>query len=198
MSNIEAIEGLLVKNNGILTTRECKKMNIPFVYITRLLREKRLEKIDRGVYVSNDGDLDDYFFFQNKYKKSIYSYQSALYLHHMTNRIPYRKEITLYKGYNPHCMKTNDIDVHFVDKKYFQLGLIEVETAYGNKVRVYDKERTICDLIKHKDDIDEEIFRKAIFMYLSCEDKNLGKLYEYAKIMKIHKRLDDIMVLANG
>ena len=86
----------------------------------------------------------------------------------------------------------------YVDKKYFYLGLTEVETAYGNKVRVYDKERTICDLIKHRNDIDEEIFRKAIYMYLACNDKNLSNLYEYANIMKIQKKLDDLMVLANG
>ncbi|RGB57561.1 abortive phage infection protein [Absiella sp. AM09-50] len=198
MSNMEVIDGLLMKNNGILTTRECKKMNIPFIYISRMIKEKKLEKIDRGIYISNDGDLDDYYFFQNKYKKSIYSYQSALYLHKITDRIPYKIEVTMYKGYNPHSMKKNDIEIHFVDKKYFYLGLTEVETAYGNKVRVYDKERTICDLIKHRNDIDEEIFRKAIYMYLACNDKNLSNLYEYANIMKIQKKLDDLMVLANG
>ena len=39
MSNMEVIDGLLMKNNGILTTRECKKMNIPFIYISRMIKE---------------------------------------------------------------------------------------------------------------------------------------------------------------
>ena len=189
---------VLERNNGIITSKDCMKLKIPSVYLTRMLKNRRLEKVERGVYSTSEGDLDDYYFFQTHYSKAVYSFQSALYLHNMTDRIPFEKEITLYKGYNPHSIKQQQVELHFVKKKIYEMGIMKIKTPYGNEVNVYDPERTICDLIQHRSNIDCEIFRKALHCYLQRDDKNIPRLYEYANNMNIHKQLDDIMVLLNG
>ena len=81
----------------------------------------------------------------------------------------------------------------------YNLGIINVATSLGNIVRVYDKEKTICDIIKNKDKIDFEVYVKALNIYSKSKDKNINKLMEYAKTMKIEKKVRSQMeVILNG
>ena len=90
--------------------------------------------------------------------------------------------------------KRNDVITHtdIIDKSY-SLGIIDVQTNLGNSVKVYDKEKTICDLIKHKDKIDFEIYVKAMTRYAKSRDKNINKLMEYAQNMKIENKVRNQM-----
>lgn len=120
------------------------------------MHQGRLFRADRGIYITEDGDLDDYYFFQLRNQRCIYSYQSALYLHGLTDRIPYQKEVTVYSGYNSsHIGK--DVIVHYVKRNWYELGISEGMTIFGNPVRVYDRERTICDLILHRKEIAQNL-----------------------------------------
>ena len=73
------------------------------------------------------------------------------------------------------------------------MGLIYIDSPFGMKLRVYDKERTICDIIKNKNKIDREIFAKAIQQYSKLKDKDLNKLMKYAKKMNILKKVREYM-----
>ena len=66
-------------------------------------------------------------------------------------------------------------------------------SPFGMKIKVYDIERTICDIIKNKKKMDSEIFAKALKDYAKSKNKNLSKLAKYAKIMKIEKKVNEYM-----
>ena len=73
-----------------------------------------------------------------------------------------------------------------------------METICGNNVKVYDMEKTICDLVKNKVHIESEVYIKAIRKYIRKKDKNIFKLFKYARIMKIEKEVNELMeVLLN-
>lgn len=152
---------ILKNNHGVITSADCLRNKIPSIYLTRMVLEGHLYRSQRGIYINNSGDYDDYYFFQLRFNKGIFSYQSALYFHEMSDRIPFQKEITLYKGYNPHTIPS-DVVTHFVNKDIYELGVIEIKTQFGNSIRVYDKEKTICDLIKNRNKTDVEILKKAL------------------------------------
>ena len=73
------------------------------------------------------------------------------------------------------------------------LGKIEVNSPYGMKINVYDKERTICDIIKNRNNMDKEIFSKAIKKYIKSNNKNLNKLMKYAKELKVETKVREYM-----
>ena len=79
-----------------------------------------------------------------------------------------------------------------VDESY-NLGITDIKTSLGNVVRAYDKEKTICDLIKHKDKIEFEVYVKALTRYARSKDKDINKLMRYAQIMKIENKVRDQM-----
>lgn len=70
-----------------------------------------------------------------------------------------------------------------------------METNFGYKIKVYDMEKTVCDFIKNRDRIEAESFVKCMHFYKRNKDKDLGRLYKYAKIMKIYDKVFEIMEL---
>lgn len=178
------LEEKLKQSGGILLSEEVASENIPSVYLTRMVEQGRLKRVNRGVYMVEEGRCDEYYFFQRRFKVAIFSYLSALYLHQLTDSIPKKLEVTLYRGYNPHRMDEN-IKKHYVTKEVHELGVVDCKTMYGNMVRVYDLERTICDLTKNRKAIDSEIFLEVLCRYASSSYRDLSKLYKYAQKMKI-------------
>lgn len=192
MTNYDKIKMICEKNNGIITASMVADENIPSWYLTDMAQKNQLFRIARGIYITEGGDPDEYYFFQLINSRCIYSFSSALYLHGMTDRVPFSKEVTVYKGYNSSHV-TDDTIIHHVDKRIYELGVAECDTVFGNTVRVYDKERTICDIIANRKNIDVEIFSKALKRYASDSSRDYRKLRQYAKAMKISDKVDSIL-----
>ena len=180
------------KMGGFITSGELVNSNIPTIYLTRMVEAGELVREERGVYLSAKGDYDEYYLFQNKYKVAIFSYVSALYLFQFTDIIPSELEVTVYKGYNASRIQ-RDKRVHYVNKDIYELGITQCKTAYGNKVNVYDLERTICDFIKNRNEIETELFSKTMNRYVRDKNKDLNRLYEYSKKMRIYDKVKNIL-----
>ena len=87
MSNKERMLHHLEHHNGIITYKDCKALGIPTIYLTRLEQEGTIFRVEKGIYLDANGVYDDYYFFQYKFSKAIYSYTSALYLLGVTDEI---------------------------------------------------------------------------------------------------------------
>ena len=83
--------------------------------------------------------------------------------------------------------------IHYVTKAIYDLGVTKCQTMFGNTVKVYDLERTVCDLIRSRSEIEMELFSKTINRYVRYENKDLNKLYEYSKKMKIYEKVKEIL-----
>ena len=186
------IINLAEENNGIVTPQMIKDRDIPSIYLTRMVKEGKLQRVDRGIYSTEQVILDEYYLLYEKNQRVIFSFSSALYLHGLTDRIPYQMEITLPSSYNSSHIN-EDVIIHKVIKKYYSFGRIIKKTMFGNEVASYDMERTICDLVRFRDKIDVEIFKKALIGYKNHPDRDYQKLRQYAQIMRISKQINDLL-----
>ena len=177
--------------NGYLTTKDVVNNNIPRTYLTKLVKEGKIERISRGVYAKKNVLVDEFVVLQSKSKNAIYSNTTALYLYGFSNRIPIKYDITINNGYNGTLQKDNNVNLFYTKKELLDLGVINYKLDSGNIIRVYDLDKTICDIIKNKKKIDAEIFNKAIREYFYSRKKNTLKLYEYAKKMNIYNKVRD-------
>ena len=177
--------------NGYLTTKDVNDNNIPRFYLTKLIKENKIERVSRGVYIEKNELIDEFVILQSKSKYAIYSNMTALYLHDLSNRIPIKYDITVKSGYKGSLQTKDNVNLFYTKKELLNLGVINYKLDSGNIIRVYDLDKTICDIIKNKKKIDAEIFNKAIREYFYSKKKNTLKLYEYAKKMNIYNKVRD-------
>lgn len=176
---------------GYLSTKDVVNNNIPRTYLTKLIKEGKIERVSRGFYTKKNVLIDEFVILQSKSKNAIYSNTTALYLYGFSNRIPIKYDITINNGYNGSLQKANNVNLFYTKKELLDLGVTNYKLESGNIIRVYDLDKTICDIIKNKKKIDAEIFNKAIREYFYSKKKNTLKLYEYAKKMNIYNKVRD-------
>lgn len=193
MNFYDKILSLVYQNGGYVTTREVVEKNINKNFLTNMVRNGQLVRISRGYYGLPDYIQDDYYKLISKSKNARYSLATALYLHNLSDRTPLKYNITLPYGYNGILQKENNVILNYVKKDLLDLGVIEMTSPFGMTIKVYDIERTVCDIIKYKNKMDSEIFSKALKEYARSKNKNLNKLMRYSKIMNIEKKVSEYM-----
>ena len=193
MTNAEKIIKIANENNGYVTTKQVKDANINTVELTRLVKQNKLERITRGYYSITNSFCDDYYKYQLKSKNCVFSHSTALYFYDLSDRTPLYFDMTVPVGYNGSLSKDKNVQLHYVKKEYLELGLTTVESPFGMKLRTYDLERTICDIVKYRNHMDKEIFTKALKWYAGRKDKDMLKLAKYSKKLNIEKEVAEIM-----
>lgn len=192
MNYRKQIEIHLKKSGGIITSAYCRENNIPTVYLSRLAKEGKLFRVQKGIYITKDGDYDEYYFFQYQYRKAIFSYETALFLLGVTDKIPWRIDVTVYNGYKFN-EKQDTLNINYVKKSIYNLGIIQKKTMFGNTVNVYSYERILCDFISNKEKMDVEVYVKLIRSYSKYKDKDIHSLYEIARKMGIEDKVKEVM-----
>lgn len=188
----DTIKQIMNTNNGMISTRMIEPLNISRQYLSIMQNNNDIEKVSRGIYLSPSAFEDSYFSFQQKYKKAIFSHMNALYFYGMTEEFPYNYTVTVPQSY--HVDTVNEkCNVFYVSDDVYELGIVEIETPNGNKVRAYDKERCICDIIRSKGRMDSEQIKKTIKQYMQSRDKDMAKLSEYSKNMGINKKVMEMV-----
>ena len=143
---------------------------------------------------------DDLQVIQKNNPRVIFSYGTALYLWDMSDRTPHVFDISVPQGFNASRIKkdSKNIRLHYINADKWTVGITETLSPYGNKVRLYDKERCIIDLIKRKDKIDKQIYIQAIREYFSDKTTDKTKLIKYAKVFHIERQVRDYMDILTG
>lgn len=189
----EKIKKLLKQNNGIITTNQIEKIGISRVYIRKFIEKGIINKVKKGIYISTDMIEDELYIIQMKNNNVIFSYNTAMYLFDLTERTPEKIDVTVYSGYNKQRFP-NYIKVHYVKKEFLNLGVVEVKSPQGFDIKVYNIERTICDVLKGRNTgIDKEQTNKFIRNAIIHKRIDMNKLYEYAKKLKCIKQLENAM-----
>lgn len=191
-SNIEIIQELMKNNNGYITTKQLKELGLHRMYLTVMKKRKLIEQVSNGIYIDSNKIEDNYYVFSLSIPKVIFSHMTALYFHNLSIKAPNEKyDVTVTKSYN--SVKLKKHNVFYVEDNIYTLGVIEVETPMGNKVKAYDMERCICDIIRSRKRMDLEHVKYSIKEYLKRKDKDLTKLSLYAEKLNIKKEVMDLI-----
>ncbi len=183
------LEELIDSKDGLILTKEVENEGIPRQYLTIFVKENRLERVDQGIYLTPDTFDDEMYRIQTKNTKAIFSHETALYLHDLTDRDPIKWSVTVPYGYNATHLKNEGVSVYTVKKSLYQMGLIDMQTIYNRPIKAYDKERTICDIVRNRNNMDIAILNNSIKRYLNLKDKNIPLLLRYAKELNVENIL---------
>lgn len=189
MTNAEIIMKMVKENNGTITSAEVTKVGLSRWSLKTLVDSGRLEKSARGVYILPEIWDDEMYNLQIQFKRGIFSGETALFLNDLTDRTPNRYQMTFPIGYNVTSLKNESVKAIRTKEEFYQLGVIIVLTPAGNQVRAYSREKTLCDILRGRSNTDIQIISEAFKQYAKSNNKNIPLLSEYAKIMRVEKRL---------
>lgn len=185
MNRFEQLDDLVKEGNGYLCTSTVLENGISKPTLAEYVKNRNMERVSRGVYLAADAWPDDLYQLSLSNSSIVFSHETALFLHGLMEREPKCTSVTVRAGYNATHLRRQGIHVYQVKPELEDLGVVEVRTSFGNTVRAYDMERTICDIVRHKKGMDVQIFRYAMQDYMDQPYKNLNRLMEYAKRLRI-------------
>lgn len=172
------IQTFQVLNNGI-------SKSVFYAYV----KERGLEQAAHGVYVSPDTWTDAMYLLHLRCGQAVFSHETALFFHDLTDREPLKYTITVRTGYNPSRLQEDGFQVYTVKKDLHEIGIIAMQTSFGHSVPVYDMERTICDLLRSRKNVEMQVFQDALKQYAKRKDKNLRMLMKYAAMFHVENIL---------
>ncbi len=181
----EKLEELIKKQHGTVLSADLDAYEIPRVYLQMMVAEGKLERVDRGVYVSTNSIEDEMFSMQAKYPKLIYSHETALYLHGLSDRTPFEYTASVPSGYKVVGSVADRFKIYYIKKEFHELGVETVKSSHGNPIRTYNVERTICDLIRSRSRIDIQILNDALKRFVKLKSADHSLLMDYARKLKI-------------
>ncbi|MGG7060019.1 type IV toxin-antitoxin system AbiEi family antitoxin domain-containing protein [Clostridium tertium] len=190
MSYKEKLEELIKEKNGIVLTKDVTMKGIPREYIRQLVDKGILKRIDRGVYILKDCIDDKLYRLQSKYPSIIFSHFTSIGIHNSKSNKILNYEATVPSGYNSQNIEEYGVKVHHVKKELYEIGICIAKTEFGRDIKIYDIERTICDILRNRNKIDITEINNILKYYAKRNDKDIDKLKIYAKKFRISKVLE--------
>lgn len=182
-------------NNGALTSAMLTERGISRGHLLHLVKQGRLLRGTRGTYYLPDTWEDDFLNIQNRFKKGIFSHQTALYLWELTDNTPLFYNLTFPSSYNISQAKHSGIRCHQVIPEWYDLGLTTVPSPCGHTLKSYNRERTLCDLLRSRTRPDDATVLTAFKSYLSDNRRNIPLLLQYAHTLRVSRQIHPYLTI---
>ncbi|MCF0217017.1 MAG: type IV toxin-antitoxin system AbiEi family antitoxin domain-containing protein [Fibrobacteraceae bacterium] len=189
----ERVKERLELQNGILSAADVVSMGFSRNLLSVYVREGLLVRVKQGLYSLPDWMEDDMFTLARGYPRMVFSHESALFLNGLSDRTPFIHAVSIPKNTSLSAAQREKCICHYVKPEFYDMGIITCKTVFGNEVRCYNAERTICDLVRAKNKTDIETLTAALKNYAASKDKNVALLGSYASSLKVIKEIQMYM-----
>lgn len=189
MRKLKEFQSVLAENGGAITAAQANKTGVSNERLRLLVKTGQLVRAQFGVYVSGDEFIDKMFIAQLRRPKIVYSHGTALFLHNLTDRDPLSYTVTVPTGYNPSNLQKDGFRVFNIKRDLHRIGLTKQKTIFGNPVWAYDMERTICDCLRSRNQLEPGLCAEALKRYLTRKERNLNSLTQMADLFSVGKLL---------
>ncbi len=176
-------------NNNIITTKRAIELGFSKALLPKYEKEGLIERVRQGIYILPEAVHDDMYTLMLRSENIIFSHESALFLLELTDRTPFEHSVTIPSDTSLPESISRECKCYYIHPKLHRLGMIYAKTTFGNQVRCYNAERSICDLLRSRNRMDEETVISSLKKYAVWKDKNINRLSEYALTFHIEKKL---------
>ncbi len=185
MDYINELKIIARNNGGIINNKTAAEFGISRAVLSKLCLGDKIQRTTRGQYVFHDDMQDELLSIDMRSNLFVFSHETALFLHGISDRTPFVHTLTAPSGKVPSKAIQAECKIYYIKPELFELGKTMLTTPAGNKVEGYDLERTICDIVRSRSKVGSETFLSALKMYAASPKKNLNRLNAYATKMKI-------------
>ncbi len=170
------------KHGGVLKTSELNAIGLTSRQIRKLLDQRELSKIKQGYYELSGKVNPEEIIIARLFPEAVIFLESSLLHYNYTDRIPTAWQIAVDRDSEK---SQYDIEYPIVEPFYQEPKLLKVGVATmrikGVEIRIFDRDRTLCDVMRYERKLEKEVFSNAVMRYIKDPKKNIRHLFEYAK-----------------
>ena len=190
MEALQKIEKLLIDNSGIIRTSDAVHAGISRTTLSQLVKAGKLDRVAHGHYIQSNDFPDDLYLLQQRTKKIIFSHETALFLHDMAERTPFQNTLTIPSNMKLSPSISEGVKIYYVKPDYHELGKCIISSKIGqHKLIAYNAERTVCDILRSRNRIDNQTVAAAMKNFATRKEQNWNLLQQYAEIFHVTKLL---------
>lgn len=185
MDCMNELASIAKEHGGIVETKIAIAHGISKAMLFKLCKADKIHRVAQGQYIFPDDMQDELLSISKRTEQLIFSHETALFLHGISDRTPFEHTITVPSNYTPSVVTKAACKIYYIKPELFDMGKTMLKTPAGNEVPAYDLERTVCDMIRSRNKLGTETFLAALKMYAASPKKDLNKLNTYAKKMRV-------------
>lgn len=193
--NLEMAKQIFDAYGGIMRTNEILNNKIHDKFLKMLIEDGYVEKIRYGYYQWQDERVfSEGVVISHLFPDAVLCMESALQYYGYTDRTPSAWHLAIDKHSTKSRFKIDYpiVKPHYIPKQQLELG-VDVVDIEDVKLRIFNRERVICDCLRQENKMDTEVFNKAIQAYVKDPMKNVPRLMEYAKILRTENKVRKVI-----
>lgn len=185
---VTAVMRILEKNHGFARTKDFIRAGISPYYIKKLESIGEIERVKQGVYRwagENNQPHNEMVEVSKLVPKGVICLLSALSYYELTTYNPWEYHIAIHRAdKKPKLPDYPPIKIYYLADAQFNIGIDEVSFD-GSVVKIYDREKTICDMVRYREKIGIDLMKEGLRNYLQFPQKNITRLVSYADKLRI-------------
>lgn len=194
-NDIESLGRIFSRYDYVMTTGQLSDEKLYYRAIQKMLDQGLIEKVKRGCYHwIEDNGTSEVAIINRLFPDAVLCMETALFYYEYSDRNPAEWHITIDKNASRQRIQIDYpfIKAYRVEPELLTLGEIKGEIA-RIEVRIYDRDRTICDVLRNMNKMDKEVFNKAVQGYVEDSKKNIPNLMQYAKVLRAENRVKNLI-----
>ena len=177
-------------NGGTIDLKDAEKENFSPKKLQRMAKKGKIERVSDGLYLHPEFLEDEYYTFQHRAPKAIFSHETALYLHKLSDENPIKITATIPSGYNSAMIKERDkYRFYYLKEDLWQKGQETIKSPFGKLLNVYTKEMTLVQMISKIDNLDRDLVLTALKRGLRNKELDTLKLLDYSKDFRCEEQM---------
>lgn len=191
LNTYEKVMKLFHDGKGYRSAAQLKEAKVTTVQIKELVRRGILERVSHGYYWLVDeenGKPENYKMIEACMvnSRAVICADSACYYHGLIDTAPEKLSVATLKTDRSKMQLNFPVSRHYYSDLAFEQDIEILETPYG-PVRIYARERSVCDTIRFREDVGAENVNLIVMNYMKCKDKQTDRLFAYADAMRVGK-----------
>ena len=178
------------KHGGVLKTKELNDLGLSSRQINKLLRTEEITRIKQGFYVLKKDMVPETVIIARLFPDAVLFLESALLHYGYTDRIPGAWQIAVDRDSEKsrYDIDYPPVEPFYQTRKFLDIGVTTYEEA-SLKIKIFDRDRTICDVLRYEKKLEKEVVTNALTRYLKDSKKNIRHLFEYANSLNIARKV---------
>lgn len=177
-------------NGGILRTYQLNELGFYSRQIKKIIENGDIARVKRGIYELTSNIYPEEVIIARLFPNAVIFLESALMIYGYTDRIPLSWQIAVDRNSEKGQYKIDYplIDVFYMEPKLLDVG-VDINQIENVDVKVFNRDRTICDVLRHENKIEREVFSSAIQRYVKDPKKNIKRLLEYSEVLNLKNKV---------